>query len=702
MLQALAKTGVLPRIDFLSTVSGGGYIGSFLGRLYTRLNPGTPNLHRQVADTLTNPNSPEIWWLRRHADYLNGGGRSDLESDVAVIARNLAATLFCVSLLLLAAMAALRWIGDRLFSGTSTWTAGGIDISPWWQASVVVALLSVLPLAIGYWLTANPGSRWRYSIFGVLAWAVMLGAAIAGLGIPFLSGPALVAVGVLLLAWLWQEVLRWRKPAGPAGAEFVTLYRNRLSRTLGTALFLFVATVVFVVLDSLSRLLAGNFGASLMAGMALVTPPILLLLRSQAIKMIPRGISEVGTRLGMPVANRITVDLLSFSLAAILLVAIDTLAHAAFDKSEQVGVWTTLVALAISAAIGQARNFVNLSSLQQTLTQKLTRTFLGASNDNRVHPLGTNTPVPVQISDDNDDVFLSNYHPERSGGPLHLINVCVNQTVDHLSGRQLRHNKGQAMAVGPCGISVGWQYHALWKDKLAATATQAAKPYPDNRAVVEALPNAPDPNDFHVFARRDDKDVVVEQLTVGRWIAISAAAVSTGAGRNSSLPMSLLLGILNVRLGYWWNSGIAAGNRPGRYPPNLWRRIKSLPATIFAVQAMLLNEWRSYFEGPSAKRWYLSDGGHFENTGIYELIRRRLPLIIAVDATADEDYHLDDIAILMRQVRLDFGAEIKWLDVPISSAQHNPAPPPGNPWGDLDAAAQTLADPVAIPVWIKI
>jgi len=154
--------------------------------------------------------------------------------------------------------------------------------------------------------------------------------------------------------------------------------------------------------------------------------------------------------------------------------------------------------------------------------------------------------------------------------------------------------------------------------------------------------------------------------------------------------MSLLLGLLNVRLGYWWNSGINPGQRPGRYPPDLWRRIKSLPSTVFAVQALLLNEWRGYFEGPSARRWYLSDGGHFDNTGLYELIRRRLPFIIAVDASQDERYEFEDLAILMRQVRLDFGAELNWLD---------PDPAGATSWGSLNAAA--AAQGSTIPAWIQ-
>ena len=145
-------------------------------------------------------------------------------------------------------------------------------------------------------------------------------------------------------------------------------------------------------------------------------------------------------------------------------------------------------------------------------------------------------------------------------------------------------------------------------------------------------------------------------------MAISGASFTTGAGRNTKLSQSLLLGLLNVRLGYWWNSGIDAGDRPGRYPPNLWRRVKSIPAWLFRVQASLLNEWRAYFAGPAARLWYLSDGGHFDNTGLYELIRRRLPFIIAVDGAHDDRYEFEDLAILTRQVRLDFRAELAWID----------------------------------------
>ncbi|WP_299694090.1 hypothetical protein [Hydrocarboniphaga sp.] len=61
-------------------------------------------------------------------------------------------------------------------------------------------------------------------------------------------------------------------------------------------------------------------------------------------------------------------------------------------------------------------------------------------------------------------------------------------------------------------------------------------------------------------------------------------------------------------------------------------------------------------------RRYLSDGGHFENTAAYELIRRRLPLIIVADCGADPGYQFDDVANLVRKARINLGAEICFLD----------------------------------------
>ena len=51
----------------------------------------------------------------------------------------------------------------------------------------------------------------------------------------------------------------------------------------------------------------------------------------------------------------------------------------------------------------------------------------------------------------------------------------------------------------------------------------------------------------------------------------------------------------------------------------------------------------------------LSDGGHFENLGIYEMVRRKAKLIIACDAAADPDYKFTDLSNALEKIRADFG-----------------------------------------------
>jgi hypothetical protein len=55
---------------------------------------------------------------------------------------------------------------------------------------------------------------------------------------------------------------------------------------------------------------------------------------------------------------------------------------------------------------------------------------------------------------------------------------------------------------------------------------------------------------------------------------------------------------------------------------------------------------------------YLSDGGHFENLGIYELVRRRCRLIISSDGGADTQRIFGGLANAIRKCRTDFGVPI--------------------------------------------
>jgi hypothetical protein len=166
-------------------------------------------------------------------------------------------------------------------------------------------------------------------------------------------------------------------------------------------------------------------------------------------------------------------------------------------------------------------------------------------------------------------------------------------------------------------------------------------------------------------------------------VAISGAAVSTGLGWRTSVGLSVLLGLFNVRLGHWWQSDIDPETRPEKVETPSWlaRRSKDL-ARWLPVQAHLGAELLARFPGTDARDWYLTDGGHFETTGAYELLRRRVRLIIVCDHSADPECGLDELGNLVRKARTDFGAAIEFATQAAVSALSEP----------LQRALGTLAD----------
>src|SRR6202008_4348985 len=107
-------------------------------------------------------------------------------------------------------------------------------------------------------------------------------------------------------------------------------------------------------------------------------------------------------------------------------------------------------------------------------------------------------------------------------------------------------------------------------------------------------------------------------------MAVSGAAVSSNMGRQSIKPLTATLALLNIRLGYWLrNPKRLADAKPGRLPH--FRRHRNFFANYYFIAELFgqLSEKR--------KSVYLTDGGHIENLGIYELLRRRCRVIIAVD-----------------------------------------------------------------------
>ncbi len=145
-----------------------------------------------------------------------------------------------------------------------------------------------------------------------------------------------------------------------------------------------------------------------------------------------------------------------------------------------------------------------------------------------------------------------------------------------------------------------------------------------------------------------------ENFTLGRAMTISGAAVSPNMGYNSSRLVTLVMTLFNARLG-WWQPNPTFDIGHDRL--TLITRVKDWFRHHFVTVRSLLAEALGRTDA-SAYAINLSDGGHFDNTGIYELVRRRCHRIVAVDATWDPQYQWKDLLDVVRKIRVDFGISI--------------------------------------------
>jgi len=125
--------------------------------------------------------------------------------------------------------------------------------------------------------------------------------------------------------------------------------------------------------------------------------------------------------------------------------------------------------------------------------------------------------------------------------------------------------------------------------------------------------------------------------------AISGAAVATNTSHTQGVALNFIMALFNLRLGCWYPNPKATLAHKERKP--LWYHC------IFRdMFGKGLDENRRFI--------HLSDGGHFENLGAYELFKRKAKLIISIDAGADPDFKFHDLAKLTELIRVDFGAKL--------------------------------------------
>jgi hypothetical protein len=151
------------------------------------------------------------------------------------------------------------------------------------------------------------------------------------------------------------------------------------------------------------------------------------------------------------------------------------------------------------------------------------------------------------------------------------------------------------------------------------------------------------------YCRTTDMEDADSHLNLGTAMAISAAAAGPNMGQTTKKSLVFIMALLNIRLGYWApnpskvnESGKTAALR------RRWRR-----PGFRQLLAEALGRVR-----PDTPLVNLSDGGHLENLAIYELLRRRCRVIVAVDGEADPDMTFGGLATLQRLARTDLGVSI--------------------------------------------
>jgi hypothetical protein len=230
----------------------------------------------------------------------------------------------------------------------------------------------------------------------------------------------------------------------------------------------------------------------------------------------------------------------------------------------------------------------------------------------------TNDPLPFLFSDvdpihrltDNrlrlEAAFPGVFEPLRLSRPLHVVGMCLNLT----GGEELawQQRKGESFAVTPM---TSGNYRLGYRD---------TRKYGD--------------------------------ISLGTAVTISGAAASPNMGYQTSAPLAFLMTLFNVRLGWWLgNPGIAGNDTYERRNPAV-----SIDPLLRELTGNANDEY-GYV--------YLSDGGHFDNLGLYEMVLRRVHLIVVSDGGADPKYAYDDLGNAIRKIRIDLGIEIELEEIGI-------------------------------------
>lgn len=260
---------------------------------------------------------------------------------------------------------------------------------------------------------------------------------------------------------------------------------------------------------------------------------------------------------------------------------------------------------------------INLFSFHSFYRNRLTRAYLAAGVPPDERDMDK---LPLTGMSDKDSPKLQNLESR----PYHILNTALNIT----SGD-----------------------HPSWQERKAASFFFSKK------YCGYYLPGEPDDN-YCPTGSYVKKKQSTAWLSQGLPMTISGAAASPNWGYHTSPALAFLMTVFNVRLGWWTQNTSKLKNWESPGPSwGLGYLIKELTANVDEDSEFV----------------YLTDGGHFENLGIYELVRRRCQFILACDAGADPKFEFEDLGNAIRKCYVDLGVRID-IDVtnirPEKKGQH--------------------------------
>lgn len=720
LLQGLARHGFISKIDYLSTVSGGGYIGSWLATWIKREGSVAKVAERLNPNLSADPMGEEvrpIRWLRMFSNHF-APDKSIMSVDSWTIGatwlRNTLLNQLVIFLLLMAVLFLLRVLFDLWRLG-DFWLATAV---PFWSYLVSCLLLAGVAYFAGIsmqWynresftrlpLSANSEGltqklqyltysgafivsatlyfHYRQGFYGKLAALLPAGVVLAGVltliaaygrydkcitafGISQRRANAMIVytailsamVGCLSLMGVWKVMELAASATYTDAGGRVIIYGPALCFTVGLPLvlmafgitvvarmallgkyfpderrewwgrmgaainrfgfaWLLVAASCFLLRDVIQQFLDGWKAPATVGGwMALIGGAV-----RAAFSAKTSGKDEKGgwQTAAMGVLSKAGPYLFILGLLIFLPALIDPLLKrtplirelpvADIVKSLLFAVVLFVLGRALSARLG-----VNEFSMHHFYRNRLVRAYLGAT---RRKAAREKTANPYTHFDKLDDAKLAKFQNNQGYfGPFPLLNTALNASQSSDTSRQDR--KAESFVFTPlyCGFDFSKVRSSL--NTLNKTYDYGFRP-------------------TKKFAYGNDNGPAI-----GTAMAISGAAVNPNQGYHSAAGTAFLLTVFNVQMGWWI----------GNPRKNKWAQSDPDTGLSYLVSNLTGNtSTKSEFVN-------LSDGGHFDNMGLYELVRRRCSLIILGDAEQDENFTCEGLANAIRRCRIDFGAEI--------------------------------------------